>query len=107
MSKSHSKWKRILAALLGKSFNTFEASRELGSSCLHSDIAGLEARGLRFDHAPETITGFGGQPTRVTRYRLRPESYTLARSLLGLPTGPRPTVDLDAQARAYHQASRG
>jgi hypothetical protein len=107
MNRPHPKWKRILAALLGRSFNTSEASRELGTSCLHSDIAGLELRGLRFDHIPETIPGFGGVPTRVVRYRLRPESFATAHELLGLPAVSRPAAGLNDAAREYARASRG
>ena len=33
------KWKRVLAALVsGKSFNRFEAERELHDHCLHSTV---------------------------------------------------------------------
>ena len=105
MNKPIPKWQRILAAMLMRSLNTFQASSDLGTSCLHSDIAGLEARGLKFDHDPESVPGFGGVPTRVIRYRLRPESIALARSLLGMPNGPRPVADMDAAAREYARAS--
>lgn len=99
------KWERILAAFLsGRSWHTLDASRELHTTCLHSDVSGLEARGLRFDHVPETIAGFGGNPTRVTRYVLREESRDLARRLLGLPsTATQP----NRAARDYLTASRG
>lgn len=94
------KWKRILAAFLdGRRWNALSAGPALRTTCLHSDIASLEARGLRFDHTPETVQGFDGQPTRVIRYRLRPESIPKARALLGLPAG--------CDSEAYRRASGG
>lgn len=101
------KWERILAAMLdGKSRNAIEHGRELGTTCLHSDISGLEARGLRFDRERITVAGFGGSKTAVTAYRLRSESYPLARRLLGLAT-PSGQPQGDADRRAYLLASRG
>lgn len=100
------KWQRILAAMLdGRARNAIEHGRELGTSCLHSDIAGLEARGLRFDHERITVAGYGGAETSVMRYRLRPDSYSLARRLLGLaaPSGE-PNADV---VREYRRASGG
>lgn len=100
------KWQRILAAMLdGRARNAIEHGRELGTSCLHSDIAGLEARGLRFDHERITVAGYGGAETAVMRYRLRPESYGLARRLLGL-AAPSGEPD-DAFVREYRRASGG
>ncbi len=100
------KWQRELAILLdGKPRNTIEHGRELGTTCFHSDISGLEARGLRFDRERITVAGFGGSRTAVTAYRLRPESLALARRLLGLPTHSSPPQG-DA-AKAYLLASRG
>lgn len=98
------KWQRVLAAFMdGSSWNAISA-RELGTTCLHSDVAGLEARGLKFDHQDETVPGYAGIATRVTRYTLRPESYSLARQLLeGMPAKPSSVPSwLD-----YEQASQG
>lgn len=100
------KWERILAAMLdGKPRNTIEHGRELATSCFHSDVSGLEARGLKFDRERITVAGFGHSKTSVTSYRLAPESYPLARRLLGLPTTQNPPQG-DA-AKAYLFASRG
>lgn len=105
MNAKTPKWQRILAAFLdGRSFNTFEASRELGTSCLHSDVSDLERRGLKFNHTRETVPGFGGQPAHVTRYRLRFESYSLGRQLLGLERAP---LAMPAAGLDYESASRG
>ena len=100
------KWQRILSAFMdGESWHALIAGAALNTTCLHSDISGLEARGLRFDHTPATVPGFCGEPTRVVRYRLRPESFTLASQLLGTPNGPRPTAEMDAAAREYAKAA--
>ncbi len=38
------KWRRVLAALThGKTFNRFEAERELSDHCLHSTVSGHPA----------------------------------------------------------------
>ena len=95
------KWQRVLAAFLdGRSWHTFDATRELHTTCLHSDVSLLEARGLRFIRNRVTVTGYNGTKTPVTAYQLAPESYPLARSLLGLATPSCRSVD-------YLRASRG
>lgn len=100
------KWQRILASFLaGRSWHAVEAVRALGTTCLHSDVNGLEARGLRFDHERITVTGYGGAETPVVCYRLRPESYAQARALLGLATASSESDD-DA-VREYRRASGG
>lgn len=100
------KWQRILAAMLdGKPRNTVEHGRDLATTCLHSDVPGLEARGLKFDRERITVAGFGSSRTAVTAYRLRPESFALARRLLGLATPQNPPQG--ESARAYLLASRG
>lgn len=100
------KWERILAAMLdGKPRNTVEHGRDLATTCLHSDVPGLEARGLKFDRSRITVAGFGASKTAVTAYRLRPESFSLAHRLLGLAAPQNPPQG-DA-ARAYLLSSRG
>lgn len=98
------KWERILAAMLdGKPRNSIEHGRELGTTCLHSDVSGLEARSLKFDRERITVAGFGGSITSVTSYRLMPESYPLARRLLGLANPQNKPQGIDAHA--YRLAS--
>lgn len=100
------KWQRILAAFLsGRSWHTLEAVRELHTTCLHSDVAGLEERGLKFTHDRVTVAGYGGAETPVVSYRLASESYPIARRLLGLAT-PSGESDTDAM-REYRRASGG
>lgn len=99
------KWQRILAAFLdGQSWHTIDAVQRLHTTCLHSDISGLEKRGLRFSHDRATVAGYGGSKAPVVRYSLLPESYALARRLLGIATTQsQPQGD----ARAYLLASTG
>ena len=77
------KWKRILSAFAeGRSLNRFDAER-IGDHVLHSTVAAIEARGVRIERQEETISGYGGAPTRCKRYRLAPESRSRALELLG------------------------
>ncbi len=99
------KWQRILAGFLtGRSWHTFDAMRELHSSCLHSDICLLEARGLRFNRNRIAVAGYNGAKTPVTVYQLAPASIPLARSLLGLAPASCRSVDA---AIDYLRASGG
>jgi len=95
------KWQRILAAFLsGRAWHTFDAMRELHTTCLHTDISLLEARGLRFTRSRVTVAGYNGARTPVTLYSLAPESYPDAHALLGLAPPSCRSVD-------YLRASRG
>ena len=79
------KWRRVLAAMThGKTFNRFEAERELSDHCLHTTVASLQARGVVIDRSDETVPEFAGISTHVKRYRLAPESRARAAELLGL-----------------------
>jgi hypothetical protein len=81
------KWQRILAAMLdGKPRNTIEHGRELHTTCLHSDVSDLESRGLLFHRERITVAAYGGEKACVVRYSLLPESYPIARALLGMAT---------------------
>lgn len=99
------KYQRIAANFInGESWNTIDAVHHLHTTCLHSDINGLEKKhGLKFRHERVTIAGYGGAKTSVMRYTLLPESIPHARRLLGLAT-PQNTPQGDA-ARAYLLAS--
>ena len=83
------KWQRVLAAFLdGRSFNRFEAER-IGDHALHSTVSALQARGVVINRRDETVSGFGGAPTRVCRYWLSPDSRQRAAELLGLENAVR------------------
>ena len=66
---------RVLAALLdGKSFNHFEAERELHDHCLHTTVAELQRRReLTIERKYETVIGYQCLPTRCKRYWMSPE----------------------------------
>lgn len=66
------KIQRVFQALAsGRSYNRFEAARELHDTCLHSTVAAIQQRyGVQVFRRYETIRGFQGAPTPVCRYRL-------------------------------------
>jgi hypothetical protein len=76
---------RILRTLAsGRSLNRFEAE-PLGDHCLHSTVSAIERHyGIRVDRREETVTGFGGHPTRCCRYWLADEQREQAAKLMGL-----------------------
>lgn len=79
------KWERVLAAFLtGRSFNRFEAARELRDWCLPSTVAELQARGIQIARKDETVPGAFGS-VRCCRYWIGVNSVQHARKLLGLP----------------------
>ncbi|MHB8550162.1 MAG: hypothetical protein ACYDB8_04230 [Acidiferrobacterales bacterium] len=78
------KWQRVLAALVqGRSFNRFEAARELRDWCLHSTAAAIQRKGVLIERRFETIPGYQGDPTQVCRYWLAPDQIKKALALLG------------------------
>lgn len=66
---------RVLAALMaGRSFNRFEAERQLHDHCLHSTIAQLQRlRSVTIERQYETVSGYQGHPTSCCRYWITPE----------------------------------
>lgn len=79
------KWQRVLAAFLsGRSFNRFEAERQLHDHALHSTVSTLQNMGLVIDRAMEAVPGYMGATTHVMRYRLSPASIESAKVLLGI-----------------------
>jgi hypothetical protein len=76
------KWKRILATLLSRSLNRFEAERQ-GDHCMNSTVSKIEHKGVRILREPERVPGFAGTVAHVVRYRLAPTSRERALELLG------------------------
>jgi hypothetical protein len=77
------KWQRVLSAFLdGRSFNRFEAARQLHDHCLHSTVSTIQAKGVRIFRCEETIPGYRGIPTRCCRYWLPSSSVQKAREIL-------------------------
>lgn len=75
------KWVRVLLALSkGKSYNRFEAERQLNDHCLHSTISTLtNDYGISINRKEEKVPGYQGIPTRVKRYSLERSTENLKR----------------------------
>lgn len=97
------KLSRVLEALAGgRSFNWFEASRELSDWCLHSTVARPQSYGIRIFRKPETVPGYQGAPTRVMRYQILPDDREQARRVLAdLKRSRKKKPTVDVAARAY------
>ena len=79
------KWARVLSGFLsGRSFNRFQAERELADHCLHTTVSQLEARGVKINRVDEVVPGFQGTPTHCKRYHLAVDSRQRAMDLLGV-----------------------
>jgi len=86
------KWQRVLRGFLtGKSFNRFEAARQLHDHCLHSTVSTIQSKGVCIHRTEERIPGYQGIETRCCRYWLPRTEYERALALLD-STHPR-TVD--------------
>lgn len=82
-SKPLLKWKRVLAAFVnGRSFNRFEAERELRDHCLHSTVSTIQSKGVRIERRDEVVPGYQDIPTHVCRYWLAPEHRWNAQEIL-------------------------
>lgn len=66
---------RVFQALMsGRSFNRFEAERQLFDHCLHSTVATLEMKHrITISREYETVSGYMGRPTRCCRYWISEE----------------------------------
>ncbi len=75
------KWQRVLSALLdGRTFNRFEAERQLSDHALHSTVSSLQAKGVIILREFETVPGYQGIPTHVCRYWLEQSESNLRRA---------------------------
>lgn len=83
--RKDSKLFKVLQALsTGKSFNRFEAERELHDHCLHSTVSTIQSRGIQVYRERESVPCVGGtKTTDVMRYRLLPGEIPKALKLLG------------------------
>ena len=73
--KLPTKTTRVFNALMtGKSFNRFEAERELHDHCLHSTVSVIERKHrITISRKRESVPGYMGSPTYVFRYWIKPE----------------------------------
>lgn len=71
-NKPQTKINRVFLALAsGRSYNRFEAARELHDTCLHSTVSDIQQRfDVQIDRSFEVVPGYQGAPTHVCRYRL-------------------------------------
>jgi hypothetical protein len=89
-SKAPTKVNRVLQALAeGRSFNRFEATRELRDWCLHSTVSQIQNRiGIPVARQEEVVPGYKGCPTWVMRYWLTDAARQLALDYLANYTKP-------------------
>src|SRR5690625_2160681 len=71
-NKPQTKINRVFLALAsGRSYNRFEAARELHDTCLHSTVSAIQQRfDVQIHRSFEVVPGYQGAPTHVCRYRL-------------------------------------
>ena len=76
----------VLSALItGRSYNRFEAERELHDHCLHSTVSTLQGKGISIHRENEKVPCMGGEKLiDVKRYRLLPHEIEKAKRLLGV-----------------------
>ncbi len=81
--KPPSKKRRVLLALTERSYNRFEAERELADHCLHSTASTIQNQhSVPVARKWESISGYQGIPTRVCRYWIAPEHVDSALKLV-------------------------
>lgn len=83
--RPNTKIHRVLSALAtGRSFNRFEAERELNDHTLNSTVSEITTRyGITIQRREETVPGFQGAPTRCCRYWLDDMGQLAAQRLTG------------------------
>lgn len=75
------KWQRVLSALLdGRTFNRFEAERQLSDHTLHSTVSTIQSKGVTILREFETVPGYQGIPTHVRRYWIEQSEPNLRRA---------------------------
>ena len=82
--KRHTKIYRVLAALMERSYNRFEAAKILHDHTLHSTVSRIQERGVRVQRKVETVPGYMNSKVRVCRYWIDPADLAKAAKLLGM-----------------------
>jgi hypothetical protein len=88
VTRKTTKLERIARIFLRDGWHNFQTIREHGDSCLHTTISTFRhGHGIEFDDEPDSVRGFGGNPTRCKKYALRrtPENLRRLHALLGEP----------------------
>ena len=78
------KTKRVLLALMTRSYNRFEGARKLHDWCLHSTVATIQAKGITVLRKFETVPGYNGTPTSVCRYWIDKDQHEKANRYIRL-----------------------
>lgn len=78
--KQPDKLERVVDYLAtGQSLNRFEAEKVVNDHCLHSTMSAIKNKhDIEYQTASETVPGWGGSPTRVSRYWLDEEGQAKA-----------------------------
>ncbi len=80
-TKQPTKCQRVMRALMERSYNRFEASRELSDWCLHSTVAELELKGILVEREWEDVRGIYG-PVHCKRYWIPKSEFKRVRKCL-------------------------
>jgi hypothetical protein len=81
--KPPSKKARVLVALTERSYNRFEAERQLHDHCLHTTVSTLQNQHrIAVNREFESVRGFMGAKTKVCRYWIAPENVADALKLV-------------------------
>lgn len=83
-SSKPTKTKRVLVALMERSYNRFEAARSLSDWCLHSTVSTIQSKGIIVLRKFETVPGFDNNPTSVKRYWIAEDQFDKAAKYLQL-----------------------
>ena len=83
--KENTKKFRVLKALTSRSYNRFEAARELHDPVLNSTVSSIQqTHGIRVDRLKEVVSGYQGAPARVCRYWVAASEREKALRVLGI-----------------------
>ncbi|MBT3038826.1 MAG: hypothetical protein KME37_07760 [Candidatus Thiodiazotropha sp. (ex Codakia orbicularis)] len=74
---------KVAIALMRRSFNRFEAARELHDWCLHSTAATLQSKGITVNRVFESIPNYQGKKIRVCRYWIDASEHQKVNRMLG------------------------
>jgi hypothetical protein len=82
-NRPEKQWRRAVRAFQHGPLTSRQlAGPPVYASAGHSLVAELRSKRLEFDVEMVVVTGFGGVPTRIAKYTLRPESRQRAEDLL-------------------------
>ncbi|MEW8351956.1 MAG: hypothetical protein AB2689_00080 [Candidatus Thiodiazotropha taylori] len=74
---------KVAIALMERSYNRFEAARELHDWCLHTTAATLQGKGIVVNRIFEKVPGYQGKPVRVCRYWIDISEHPKVNRMLG------------------------